>query len=67
MVRCTAVERLRTPERALQGHLDRINRRITDQMVEAELDGRPGRDGIEAKLIAKRSLIKDRLTSRGKG
>ena len=62
-----AVKRLRTPERALQAHLDRVNRKITDQMVEAELDGRPGRDGIEANLIAKRSLIKDRLTSRGKG
>ena len=62
-----AVKRLRTPERALQAHLDRVNRRITDQMVEAELDGRPGRDGIDAELIAKRSRIKDKLTSRGKG
>ena len=61
-----AVKRLRTPERALQAHLDRVNRRITDQMVEAELDGRPGRDGIDDKLIAKRSLIKTKLTSRGK-
>ena len=61
------VKRLRTPERALQANFDRVNRRITEQMVEAELDGRPGRDGIDDKLIAKRSLIKDKLTTRGKG